>query len=141
MMETYPPKRPQMNINGGKITAIVALAALALPAIAAALLVSQDNVDKAGAGAGIQPINPLTVLQKRLDTGQVDLRWNEKHGWLESVLQALRIPKSSQTLVFSKTSFQRSAISPQTPRAIYFNDNTYVGYVQGGGEVLEISTV
>jgi hypothetical protein len=32
--------------------------------------------------------------------------------------------------VFSKTSLQTSHISEATPRALYFNDDTYVGYVQ-----------
>jgi len=43
-------------------------------------------------------------------------------------------------LVFSKTSLQRHRISPRTPRAIYFNDDVYVGYCRSG-EVLEISAV
>jgi hypothetical protein len=43
-------------------------------------------------------------------------------------------------LVFSKTSFQLRKISPQRPRAIYFNDNVYVGWVQNG-DVVEISAV
>ena len=43
-------------------------------------------------------------------------------------------------LVFSKTSFQRNRIGPRTPRALYFNDDVYVGYCQGG-DVLEISAV
>src|SRR5690606_17181394 len=41
---------------------------------------------------------------------------------------------------FSKTSLQRNKISPRTPRALYFNDDVYVGYCQAG-EVLEISAV
>jgi hypothetical protein len=32
-------------------------------------------------------------------------------------------------MVFSKTSLQTSVINEQTPRAIYFNDDTYVGFV------------
>ena len=43
-------------------------------------------------------------------------------------------------LVFSKTSLQRHRISPRTPRAIYFNDDVYVGYCKSG-DVLEISAV
>jgi hypothetical protein len=42
--------------------------------------------------------------------------------------------------VFSRTSIQTSHISPQTPRAIYFNDDTAVGFVQNG-EVLELSSI
>jgi hypothetical protein len=44
----------------------------------------------------------------------------------------LRVPVSSQTLVFSKTSFQFPKISPERPRALYFNDDIYVGRVHDG---------
>lgn len=51
---------------------------------------------------------------------------------LTAFLEALDVPIESQILVFSKTSAQNSRISPRTPRAIYFSDNAYVGWVQGG---------
>ena len=47
------------------------------------------------------------------------------------VLAALRIPESSQMLVFSATSLQRT-IGPHRPRALYFNDELYLGWVPGG---------
>jgi hypothetical protein len=43
-------------------------------------------------------------------------------------------------LVFSKTSFQRERISPKTPRAVYFSDDVYVGYVLGS-PLLELTSV
>src|SRR6185369_12949183 len=52
----------------------------------------------------------------------------------------LKVPRSSQTLVFSKTSLQRSRIGPKTPRAVYFADDVYVGYCQHG-PVMEVSAV
>ena len=60
-------------------------------------------------------------------------------GYLRSVLKLLYVPVSSQGLVFSKTSLQLFRISPSNPRAIYFNDNVYVGWVRSG-EVIEVST-
>ncbi len=51
---------------------------------------------------------------------------------VRSLLQELDVSPSSQVLVFSKTSLQRALISPATPRAIYFNDEVYVGWVPGG---------
>ena len=87
------------------------------------------------------PVNDLVAqLQKRLDAGEAELRWDEKHGWLPSLLEAFDIPQSSQLMVFSKTSFQFNKISPHKPRVLYFNDEAYVGSVQQG-EVLEVSTV
>ena len=35
-------------------------------------------------------------------------------------------------LVFSTTSLQLSLISPANPRALYFNEDLYLGYVPGG---------
>lgn len=76
--------------------------------------------------------DPVARLQKRLDKGEVKLEYEPKNGYLRSVLQLLDIPVSSQTLVFSKTSFQYKKISPETPRALFFNDDVYVGQVHDG---------
>ena len=94
-----------------------------------------------------EPINYLTApvddpvarLQARLDRGEAVLKYDEEHGYLAEVLGELGIPQSSQMLVFSRTSFQRSKISRRTPRAIYFNDDTYIGFCQQG-EIIEVST-
>ncbi len=83
--------------------------------------------------------NAVTRLQKRLDAGEVKLPFADEFGYLAAILKALEVPQSSQMLVFSKTSLQRDRISPRTPRAIYFNDQVYVGFCRSG-EVLEIST-
>ena len=86
------------------------------------------------------PTEAVSRLQRRMDAGEVTLRWDARGGYLRSVLQALRIPVASQALVLSKTSFQRALISPGRPRALYFRDGVYVGWVQGG-RVLEIASV
>jgi hypothetical protein len=80
--------------------------------------------------------DPVSILQKRIDRGEVALDYEPKHGYLRSVLEKLAIPIDSQTLVFSKTSFQYKKISPSQPRALYFNDDVYVGQVHDG-KVLE----
>ncbi len=87
-----------------------------------------------------QPQDCISKLQKRLDQGTATLQHEESRGYLQSVLQELQVPVSSQMLVFSKTSLQRHRIAPETPRALYFNDEVYVGICQDG-EVLEISAV
>ena len=48
------------------------------------------------------------------------------------ILAELEVPESSQILVFSKTSKQNSLIHPDNPRALYFSNNVYLGYVPGG---------
>jgi hypothetical protein len=55
------------------------------------------------------------------------------------VLGELGIDVDTQMLVFSKTSLQVDKISPQSPRAIYFNDTVYVAWMPGG--LVEISSV
>lgn len=84
------------------------------------------------------PTDAITALQQRIDKDEVTLPRDDRHGYLEAVLKELKIPVSSQTLVFSKTSFQRERISPKNPRALYFNDDVYVGCVPGG-DILEIA--
>jgi hypothetical protein len=84
------------------------------------------------------PTNAIARLQNKIDSGAVRLQFDEKNGYLRSLLEELKIPVESQVLVFSKTSFQRDLISPERPRAIYFNDDVYVGSVQNA-PVLEIS--
>lgn len=51
---------------------------------------------------------------------------------LEWVLGQLGISPASQLLVFGKTSLQRRLISPSNPRALFFSDDAYVGWVPGG---------
>lgn len=84
--------------------------------------------------------NDVARLIARLQSGKARLVYREPRGYLDSLLRALRIDPSSQTLVFSKTSLQVDAISPQTPRAIYFNDDTYVAWI-AGSTTIEINTM
>ncbi len=82
--------------------------------------------------------NVVTALQRALDQGQTKLQRDKDFGYLLSVLEKLKVPKSSQMLVFSKTSFQRDRISPRTPRSLFFNDDVYVGFIPGA-PLLEVS--
>ncbi len=85
------------------------------------------------------PRDPVARLLQKIDAGQIKLDYDAKNGYLPTLLRALNIPVSSQVLVFSKTSFQRELINPAHPRALYFNDEVYVGFVQGA-EGLEIAS-
>jgi hypothetical protein len=84
--------------------------------------------------------DPIGELQQKIKSGQAKLEFEKDHGYLVSLLKALKVPVSSQTLVFSKTSLQSERISPKTPRAIYFNDDVYVAWVQGSGLIEVMST-
>jgi hypothetical protein len=84
--------------------------------------------------------NAIARLQQRLAAGEVKLTYAAPRGYLDSLLAALNIPPSSQALVYSKTSLQTGAISAATPRALYFDTDTYVGFVQGTRN-LELGTM
>ncbi len=86
-----------------------------------------------------QPDDAVSRLSAKIADGSLQLRWDPERGYLPALLEALKIPPSSQLLVFTKTSLQRRLISPETPRAIYFNDDVYVGFIPGS-PVLEVST-
>ena len=105
--------------------------------VAAALAVALSPALGAEAGG---PENPVARLQSLIDSGRVRLSFDPQHGYLQSVLEALKVPAASQGLVFSKTSFQAARISPQTPRALYFNDDVYVGWVKDGPQI-ELASV
>jgi len=82
--------------------------------------------------------DPVAQLAAELAAGERSLAYDDEHGYLPAVLEALDVPVSSQTLVFSKTSLQLHRISPRRPRALYFNDDVYVGWCQRG-DVLEFA--
>ena len=58
-------------------------------------------------------------------------------GYLPALLRELGVPVESQLLVYSKTSLQQRLITPERPRALYFNDAVALGAVQAG--VIEIA--
>jgi hypothetical protein len=86
------------------------------------------------------PTGAIANLQARLEQGELGLDFDSGRGYLDSVLAALEIGIESQVLVFSKTSLQVEGISAAHPRAIYFNDDTYVAWVPSG-QGLEIATL
>ena len=74
------------------------------------------------------------MFMKKLESGDVVIPADEQKGrpLLKHLLRELKIPESSQVLVFSKTSLQRRAVRPENPRAIYFNEDVYLGWMPGG---------
>lgn len=78
------------------------------------------------------PQDRFTKLKADFESGRIPLDRTSGKAFVVSVLEALGIPVSSQMLVFSTTSLQLSLISPSNPRALYFNEDIYLGYVPGG---------
>lgn len=78
------------------------------------------------------PTDPVAQLSRRIAAGGSTLAFDQRTGYLPALLHALDIPIASQLAVFSKTSLQAAIISPQNPRAIYFNDTVAVAWPRGG---------
>jgi hypothetical protein len=78
------------------------------------------------------PQDRFTRLKAALESGEMPLERGSEKAFVLSLLKALGVPVTSQMLVFSTTSLQLSLISPSNPRAIYFNEDIYVGYVPRG---------
>lgn len=87
-----------------------------------------------------KPKDRVAQLQARLASGEVKLKWDAQFGWLPALLEELKAPQSSQMLVFSQTSLQRKAINPRNPRAIYYGEDVYIGYIPNA-PMMEISAV
>jgi hypothetical protein len=114
--------------------------ALALCGLALVVMGSTDR-SPGEEPAPIPFADPIKRLQTALDDGSISLEYDaERGGFLPSLLEVLDIPVSSQTLVFSRTSLQVDRITPWTPRALYFNDDLYVGFVQDG-PIIEIASM
>jgi hypothetical protein len=110
------------QMNRLAFTAAVAIGTIVTPANAADLwdmpplryseTASKDPIAKLAASNSMQGGTPLEQLR--------------------FILHLLEVPEESQMLVFSKTSKQNAFIHPGNPRCIFFNENSYVGYVPGG---------
>jgi hypothetical protein len=73
----------------------------------------------------------FTKMKGDLEAGRIPLDRTSEKAFVQSLLRTLGIPASSQALVFSTTSLQLRYITPANPRALYFNEDLYVGYIPG----------
>ena len=78
------------------------------------------------------PKDRFSRWMTNVQSGRVELDYSGEKAFVASVLKSLDIPVTSQMLLFSTTSLQLSLISPRTPRALFFNEDVYLGYVVNG---------
>jgi hypothetical protein len=83
--------------------------------------------------------DPVTLLGRKIQAGTAQLRFEQRAGYLRSLLEALDVPVESQIAVLSKTSLQAPRIEPKNPRTIFFNDEVAVAWVRGG--FIELASV
>lgn len=85
-----------------------------------------------------EPRDPVAKISKRIEAGEEVFEPGSGREVLSQMLAMLDVPVESQVLVYSKTSAQNAKISPERPRAVYFSDEAYVGWVQHGN--IEVTT-
>lgn len=85
-----------------------------------------------------EPRDAVARLQKRIASGSIQIGEGGRQ-IVQTLLHELKIPVESQILVYSKTSFQRDRIHPSHPRALFFGDTCYVGWVPSG--LVEVTTI
>ena len=78
------------------------------------------------------PRDRFARAMERVALGESALDPSDERRMLASLLRVLDISDSSQLLVYSATSIQSALINPRNPRALYFNEDTSVGFVPGG---------
>ena len=83
------------------------------------------------------PRDPMAALVERMRGREDEFRGLAERDRVLWLLRELNVPVESQVLVFSRTSLQRRRIEPGRPRALYFSDEAYVGWVPGG--LLEVT--
>ncbi len=86
-----------------------------------------------------QPSDAFGQWLAKMRSGPAPVGVQDEKTQLTGLLKSLGIPESSQLLVYSATSFQSGLILPSNPRAIYFNEESYVGFVPRGR--LEVSSI
>lgn len=76
--------------------------------------------------------DPVSILVRQIEAGEKAPDFSSQRAFADWLLKELRIPAATQTLVFSRTGLQRKVVSPSNPRALYFNDETYMTWIPGG---------
>src|SRR4051812_12432093 len=92
------PRSRTLWLMAGLITILLPAIGFAVPQS------SDDSEDAAIQYTKVTPNDSINALQKAIDTGAVKLDFNSRNGYLQAVLRQLKVPSSSQVLVFSKTS-------------------------------------
>lgn len=118
-----------MNLARPSLPRPILCLALSLVAVASAVAASSPPLPSR---------DPVALLLARLAQSPGLLHGSDQE-ILRTVLHELAVPVESQVLVFAKTSMQASLISPQHPRALYFSDSVYVGWVPGG--LIEVAAI
>ena len=127
------------SVNGLLAATVLPLGMTAALAVAQRTDVFVESSNHPAIAYRTAPVHDAVAeLDQKLQQGSVQLPFDRETGYLRAVLDALKIPIESQSLVFSQTSAQAKQIGPRNPRAVYFNDTVAVGWVRGA-DLLELA--
>jgi hypothetical protein len=85
------------------------------------------------------PVNNVVErLNRELEAGTARLTFEGRSGYLQSAIDALKLPIDSQLLVFSNASLQGRLVNPSNPRALFFDDKVVLAWVRDA-ELLEVA--
>jgi hypothetical protein len=116
---------PQAALIGAALAGVVA--------ILLGSIVAAGQSPAPGKAAVALPKDPVAFLEEQIQRREVKLDYEKGGlGFLPSLLTHLGVNVDSQLLVFSKTSFHADLIGPAAPRAVYFNDNVFIGFTRHG---------
>ena len=91
------------------------------------------SVDDPAIAYSTAPVNNVVDdLNRQLQDGSARLTFEGRSGYLQSVIDSLKLPIDSQLLVFSKTSLQARLVSASSPRSLFFNDRVVLAWVRDG---------
>ena len=76
--------------------------------------------------------DPVSQFLKKVRSGEIVVDEGNGKPLVERLLREFNIPVSSQIIVFTKTSLQRDMVNAGNPRALYFNEDVYLGWMPGG---------
>lgn len=80
----------------------------------------------------------FSLWLEKVAKGEAEVPGGNEIEVMRGYFKIFGVPESSQMFVYSATSRQR-VISPYRPRALYFSDDLYIGYVSGGR--IEVASV
>lgn len=104
----------------------------------AAITAVADATPNVPAHLAQPPADPREAINQALESRELANNGDDL-AFLRDMLRVAGVPEASQVMVFSLTSHQDHIISRTNPRAIYFSDDAYLGYVPGG--IIEYSDV
>jgi predicted DNA-binding protein (MmcQ/YjbR family) len=118
---------------------LLAIGSLLVPVGAQHAGAFRGSLDDPAIAYATRPLdNVVADVNRRLQDGSLRFSFDSRNGYLNSALDALRLPVDSQLLVFSRGSLQGKLIDDQNPRALFFNERVALGWVRDG-DFLEVA--